>query len=311
MEYTTLKISTSKAIEILNTHYGITANVSELPGEIDFNFKVFLKGKPTYILKIARPDVTLDSISFEEEILNYLQQKNIPTPQLVKDKKGNAILTSKDSSGVERFVRLLTWSSGRLWSCVNPISKSLRYSLGKEAGALTNALQGFEHSFSQRPLDWDIAKGLWTTSFISLFTAEEQKLILYFIERFSASKPLYDTLRKAIVHNDVNDNNIIVSEGVKNPSVAAIIDFGDAVHTQIINDVAIACTYAIMGFPDPLEALRPILRGYHEKFPILEAELEHLYNAIAMRLVISVTKAAINKREEPENTYLLVSEQPT
>lgn len=310
MNYTALKISTTTVIEILENHYGITATVAELPGEIDFNFKVFLKGKPRYILKIARPDISADSITFEEAILNYLQHKNIAAPQLVKDKKGNTILTRKDSSGAARFVRLLTWSSGRLWSSVNPITSNLRYSLGKEAGALTNALQGFEHSFSQRPLDWDIAKGLWTSSFISLFTAEEQKLILYFIERFSASKPFYNTLRKAVVHNDVNDNNIIVSKSVKNPSVAAIIDFGDAVHTQIINDVAIACTYAIMGFLDPLEALRPILRGYHEKFPLLEAELEHLYNAIAMRLVISVTKAAINKKEEPENTYLLVSEQP-
>jgi 4-aminobutyrate aminotransferase-like enzyme/murein DD-endopeptidase MepM/ murein hydrolase activator NlpD len=39
-------------------------------------------------------------------------------------------------------------------------------------------------------------------------------------------------------------------------------------------------------------------------------ELEHLYNAIAMRLVISVTKSAINKIKEPDNHYLLVSEEP-
>src|SRR5690606_24241107 len=61
---------------------------------------------------------------------------------------------------------------------------------------------------------------------------------------------------------------------------------------------------------DPLDAALPLVKGYHQAFPLEEAELEHLYMAIAMRLVISVTKSAINKRKEPDNTYLLVSEKP-
>lgn len=47
----------------------------------------------------------------------------------------------------------------------------------------------------------------------------------------------------------------------------------------------------------------------NESFKLKEVELAHLYSAIAMRLVISVTKSAINKKEEPDNTYLLISEK--
>ena len=61
---------------------------------------------------------------------------------------------------------------------------------------------------------------------------------------------------------------------------------------------------------DPLEAALPIVRGYHSQFPLQEEELSHLYTCIGMRLVISVTKSAINKVAEPHNDYLLISEAP-
>src|SRR5690606_19694278 len=120
----------------------------------------------------------------------------------------------------------------------------------------------------------------------------------------------YKQLRKAVVHNDGNDNNVIVTSDLIHPKVQAIIDYGDAIHTQIINDLAVACAYAIMDHNDPLEAALPIVKGYHSKFELQEEELLHLYNAIAMRLVISVTKSALNKIKEPDNVYLLISEKP-
>ena len=120
----------------------------------------------------------------------------------------------------------------------------------------------------------------------------------------------YDELRKAVVHNDANDNNVIVSGELINPKVKAVIDYGDTMHTQIINDVAITVAYAIMHHNDPLDAAIPIVEGYHATFTLQEKELEHLYDAIAMRLVISVTKSAINKIAEPGNKYLLISEKP-
>jgi murein DD-endopeptidase MepM/ murein hydrolase activator NlpD len=60
---------------------------------------------------------------------------------------------------------------------------------------------------------------------------------------------------------------------------------------------------------DPLDAALPILSGYHNAYPLKENEIDHLYNVIAMRLVISVTKSAINKTKEPGNKYLLISEK--
>ena len=74
--------------------------------------------------------------------------------------------------------------------------------------------------------------------------------------------------------------------------------------------MAIAIAYSVMNQPNPLGAALPLIHGYHQNFPLQEDELACLYNAIAMRLIISVTKSAINKIKEPDNTYLLISEKP-
>src|SRR5690606_21412083 len=162
----------------------------------------------------------------------------------------------------------------------------------------TAALQGFDHPEAHRLFEWDIAQFIWTKAHLHLFNNEEKTLVEYFINRFEKSQDSYSKLRKAVVHNDANDYNIIVSSHLIDPKVEALIDYGDDIYTQIINDVAVASAYAIMHHNDPLEAALAIVEAYHSKFALQKEELIHLYNAIAIRLVISVTKSAINKIEE-------------
>jgi len=118
----------------------------------------------------------------------------------------------------------------------------------------------------------------------------------------------FKKLRKSFIHNDVNDNNIIVSNSLYTPEINGIIDLGDSINTQIINDVAVTCVYAMMKCENPLEAGVNVVKGYNSVFKLEEDEIEFLYLAIAMRLIISITKSSINKIENKENEYLLISE---
>lgn len=312
MDYNQIKISPSQAESILFNLYNIKGTASELPGEIDFNFRIKTSNSEGYILKISRPNESENYLDFQQKLLQYVEAngQNIIAPKVIKDLKDQVISTITDEFGNDRKVRLLTWVSGRIWSSVNPQLDSLRFSLGEQCGLLTKALQGFEHQEAKREFEWDVAQSLWTKSHIDLFSGDEKEVITYFQKLFESNKLIYDSLRKSVVHNDANDNNVIVSEELINPTVKAAIDYGDAVYTQIINDVAIAC-YTTINHPNPLEAALPIVKGYHRSFPLTEKELSHLYNAIAMRLVISVTKSAMNKIAEPDNEYLLISEKPS
>ena len=59
-----------------------------------------------------------------------------------------------------------------------------------------------------------------------------------------------------------------------------------------------------------LLAALPIVKGYKDAFKLDDEELKVLYVTVAIRLVISVTKSAINKKKEPDNKYLQISEKP-
>ena len=312
MNYDNLKISTQQAENILFECFNIKGIASSLPGELDFNFRIKVKDSEGYILKISRPKEDENYLDFQQKLLQFVEAngQNLIAPKVITDSSGNAISEIIDDFGNQRRVRLLSWVSGRVWSSVNPQLNDLRFSLGEQCGFLTQALQGFNHPEASREFAWDVAQAIWTKAHRELFKNEEREIIVYFQNQFEAAQEEYSKLRKAVVHNDANDNNVIVSAALVNPKVQAAIDYGDAIKTQIINDVAIACAYAIMDHNDPLDAALPIVKGYHSTCPLQEKELIHLYNAIAMRLVISVTKSAINKIEEPNNKYLLISEKP-
>ncbi|MEP0266559.1 aminotransferase class III-fold pyridoxal phosphate-dependent enzyme [Dokdonia sp.] len=312
MNYTTIKMTVLEAENILFKLFNIKGTATELPGEVDFNFKIKVGNEDRYILKISRPDEDEKYLDFQQKLLQYVAKNdsNITTPKVVLDTNNNAISEIKDHQGNFRKVRLLTWVSGRVWSSVNPQLDNLRFSLGEQCGLLTRALQGFDHPEAHRNFVWDIAQSLWTINHFDLFSSEEKEILSCFQRQFKDYQPTYTQLRKSIVHNDANDNNVIVSDDLTVPQVKAAIDYGDAIHTQIINDVAITCAYAIMHHNDPLAAALPIIKGYHLSFKLQEEELVHLFTAIAMRLVITVTKSAINKIKEPNNKYLLISEKP-
>jgi 4-aminobutyrate aminotransferase-like enzyme/Ser/Thr protein kinase RdoA (MazF antagonist) len=310
-EYSKVKLDIEEVIEIVKNIYNLEGNLTPLNGEIDFNFKLQTKNN-SFLLKISRPNSDLGNAEFQTELLSFLYStsSNIVLPEIIPDIEENKISFIRDSNGQERFVRLLNWIDGRLYSQVNPKNDKLLYSLGEEAGKITKTLLNFDHPFAHRNYEWDIANVEWTKDHIHLFNSDQQNLVNYFLELFSSLKAKYNNLRKTIVHNDVNDNNIIVSADLINPSVVSIIDYGDAVYTHTINDLAICISYGVMNKPDLLSSASQLIKGYNNSFSLEEIELNFLYVLVAMRLIISVTKSAINKKKEPENKYLQISEKP-
>mgnify|MGYP000527443631 FL=1 len=259
------KISTQEAEKILFKQYNIKGKAYELPGYVDYNFRIKIEGKSSYVLKISRKNSNDKFILFLQDILLYLEKnaEELTVPRIICDKSGNYTSEIFDDDKNKQNVRLLSWVSGRIWSQVNPRLKSLNYSLGETCGKITKALQKFDHPQAHGEFEWDTAQSLWTKNHLHLFNNEEQEVISYFQNQFENNLASYNLLRKSVVHNDANDNNIIVSEDLVNPTVHSIIDYGDAIYTQIINDLAISCSYAIMGHLDPLEAALPIISGYH------------------------------------------------
>ncbi len=306
-----MEFSNSELESILFELYNLDATATLIYGELDFNYKVTATDGTHFLLKISGVNTSQKGLSQQQDLLHYLAETSNkhPTPKPIKTTQGALVTTFLDSNQEQREVCLISWIDGRLWNRVNPITVGLRAHLGKVAGSLTNSLKQITFTIAKPNFDWDNAQGLWTKKHLDLWNPEQRKIIGYFISGFEAELTAYKTLRTQLIHNDLNDNNIFVSTDVLNPEVTGIIDFGDAVNTQTINDLAICCSYVMTGFVDPLDAILPVIAGYNKTFKLEERELAHLYNGIGIRLVISATKAALNKLEHPDNDYLQVSDQ--
>ena len=105
-------------------------------------------------------------------------------------------------------------------------------------------------------------------------------------------------LRRAAVHNDPNDYNVLVEAG----TIAGLLDFGDIVHSFAIADLAIAIAYAVLDKRDPLDAAVAVVRGYARTRPLDDDEVAALFGLVLLRLCVSVCIAARQQRQRPERS---------
>ncbi len=312
LDHSNYLIESKMAQNILLEIYGLQGEASPLPGEYDMNFKIRIKDQDQYILKISRPDTDRETLDFQQKLLSHLEEgeQDIKAPSVIKDKSGKMLSSIIDRFDRIRLVRLLTWIPGRMYHEVNPKRYDLRRSLGLCCGKLAAALENFDHPKAHRVFEWDLANSLWTVENRDVLEENNKDIVAYFQNRFADRQKGYKSLPKSVIHNDANDHNLIVGNTLKDPEVVAVIDYGDAIYSQTINDLAVTCAYGIMDQNDPLSAALAIVHGYDQGRKLLEEELLYLYDCIAMRLVITVTKSALNKIKEPDNVYLQVSEKP-
>ena len=71
--------------------------------------------------------------------------------------------------------------------------------------------------------------------------------------------------------------------------IAGVIDFGDAIYTTRVSEVAIAAAYAMQRKDAPVEALTAVVRGYHGVVPLTGAEIATLYPLAVTRLALNAT----------------------
>ena len=173
--YLSISIQIDQASKIAKSLYQVSGEVISLPGEIDFNFCI-KSDSGSYLLIISRPEADVEFIEFQQELLDHVAKTSasINVPVTFPDQDGNFISEITDESGNARRVRLLSWIEGRIWSSVNPITNRLLYSLGEQAGRLTNALKGFDHTMAKRKFEWDVAQADWTSDYSHLFTGKHQ-----------------------------------------------------------------------------------------------------------------------------------------
>ncbi|MBX2817867.1 MAG: aminotransferase class III-fold pyridoxal phosphate-dependent enzyme [Saprospiraceae bacterium] len=278
-------------------------SLEELNSEMDSLWKV-VSSSETYLLRISHPSIAEDRVDFENALLQHIERhSDVACPRLLRENR----LATKEGSILH--VRLFSWATGCLLKDFKPVDDDLLVQIGTELAKLTNCLQDFQHKAAGQDHIWKIDNLPWVHEHVSIFAEQDQKLVtdaLASIERELV--PRLPLLRTSVCYHDANDHNIVVDQRQDEIAVK-FIDFGDACLTKTCLDIAIACTYLMMGRKAPWLTAMALVRGYHRCHPLSETEVEALPYLIKLRLLISLTHSTLRQQSDPSNAYNQVSNE--
>jgi 4-aminobutyrate aminotransferase-like enzyme len=311
----TPSLTRDAASAIARDLYGLHADASPLPGERDQNFLLRTHAGNTFVLKIANAADSRSLLEAQSAALAHVARRTTLCPTVVPGTDGSTLSEWTSDAGIRHVVRLLTWIPGVTLGSLPRQSLTLLEDLGRKVGALDVALDGFDHPAAHRDLYWDLANGPRVIREHAPQIGEEElrTLVLRLARRIEEQdSPLFSRLRRAVVHNDPNDYNVVVAardqSGDPDYEVVGILDFGDMVHTFAIADLAIAIAYAVLDTPDPVAAACRVVRGYHTVRALHANEVDALFALVLLRLCASVSIAAWQQAQRPGDEYLSISQ---
>ncbi|WP_213778089.1 phosphotransferase [Caballeronia sp. dw_276] len=291
-------------------HYGIAGSVSRLTSERDQNFRIDGNDGHEYALKISNPveDPTINE--FQVRALLHVESVDppLPVPRVIRALNGHAHLRLAYGHHAERAVRLLSYLPGVPLYTVERTAAQ-RQQLGALLARLGLALRGFFHSAAGHDLAWDIKNASRLRALIAhIPDVSRRQMVEAFLDNFERHAQLVlPRLRAQVVHNDLNPHNVLV-DPADHDRVAGILDFGDMVHTSLINDVAVGASYHMsgVGSEDPWDCVAQFVAAYHAVSPLERVELDLLYDLIAARFVLTVSITGWRAARYPENSaYIL------
>lgn len=302
-----MNISEEQISVLVNQLFAIDTRATLLNGYDELNYLLTADDGKKYILKIATDEHGYLFLDAQVKIINHLAKSNIADKfqQYLLNKDGSE-LTTIAVDGKNYYLRVLSFLEGTFWVDVKMHSDSLLYNLGSFLGLMDKALVNFSHPAMHRRYTWDIQTTPDAQKNLQYIKDHERRrIVAYFLLQFETEvMPLLSSLRTAYIHNDANDYNVLVT----GDDITGLIDFGDMVHSQLINNLAVACTYAMLHTVDPLHAAGLVVKGYHEKYTLTPQEADLLYWLIAGRLCISVTNSAYNASLNSDNAHHFVTE---
>ncbi len=294
--------------KLLQGQFGLNhPEIKKLNGYENLNYLIENEGEK-YVFKTYGEDKEqMDFVIAEVDILLKLQQttsERTPAPIPFADGEYVKLL---EIEGQLKICRMLTYLEGELLGNAHH-TEELFSVFGSFLANMDLELEPIEsYTIRSRQWTWDLQYYQLNKKYIpDIASAKDRNTVNYFFQQFEKNVvPRFTELRKQVIHNDANEWNVLVHGN----EIAGIIDFGDLVHTHLINELAVALPYVCYGKEDPLKWAQIIVKAYHKILPLQEVEISALYYSMAVRMCSSVCNAAHSKRINPDNTYAFSSEK--
>jgi len=308
-------LTTHDAERLARELYGLDGAARSLPGELDDNFLLTCRDGRAFVLKVLHPAREEALVDLQCRALEHLGRRapHLTLPRVCPTLAGEAFTSAPVGARAARLVFMLTWVPGKTLAEARPRSPELLASLGGLLAEVDAALADFAHPAADRDLPWDLSRAGWIRGQLHhVADPSRRRLVERVLDRYEAEVvPALPRLRRAVIHGDGNDHNVVVGDGRQQPRrVVAVVDYGDLHRGLVAAEPAVAAAYAGFGTPDPLAAAAAVVDGYHGVLPLEEAEIALLCPLITARLAVSVVNSAWQKSLRPDDPYVTVSEKP-
>ena len=247
--------SNDEAITLLKDKFDISGTLERLPSDRDQVFHV-QGDADSYILKIYNSAEKTSVIELQDAAAAYIMKndKSLLVPKSLQ--KARCI----KKENLTYHLRLTSYYTGSFLNEKN-LETSDYFALGEFIGRLTKALEQFSHEGANRSFLWDSARTDLIKGYLSYVSSKNDRDILnYFLHDFEINaQPVLSGLKRSVIHNDANDNNIILDD---NNNITGIIDLGDMVFSNRCVEIATCMAYVAILEDSTYESLQSLLMGY-------------------------------------------------
>jgi hydroxylysine kinase len=296
------------AMDIARRYFDVTANAHLLSSERDQNFHLSGSDGREYVLKITNSAEDPAVTDLQTKALLHIAEANpdLPVPRLFPVGDGGYEAPLELADGTTSIVRLLSYLRGEPLHKVGGSPRQIQ-ELASCLAELDLALRTYIHPAADHDLLWDLKQASRLRGLlVHIADVDRRTLATRFLDAFEAhALPVLPGLRAQVIHNDFNPHNVLVD--AHDPErVTGILDFGDIVHSPLINDLAIAASYQLSDPRGPLPALAEFVAGYHSVVPLTEVEIDILFDLVAARQVMTVAITEWRASRYPANrTYIM------
>ncbi|KAM8887728.1 hydroxylysine kinase-like [Synchiropus picturatus] len=317
------KLSMEQANALVHRLYGITpSQMSSLPSYLDQNFLVVSPEGSKFVLKIMSADKSKNGahLQIQNLTLAFLGELGIPVQKVLPTTAGTLMSMEEIDCGhgaLTFCVRLMTFLPGKSIYDSQVTLQDL-YQVGKFIASLNETFQQLDlpqpdalHCLSNDR--WNLLNVAKVQDLLSVMDGDPlQEVILGVVKAFQADVlPKVGSFRKGIIHNDLSDQNILVTSALNGfHNISGVLDFAGLKTSCIVFEVAVSIMYHMLSYPRPLDVGGAILAGWQSVMVLNEEEKDSLYLLVLGRLCQSLVYGRDNVKKHPDNAeYLLRTAQ--
>lgn len=305
-------VDETMARAILSDVFGVAGAAVPLSSERDRNFRIDADDGRRFVLKVANPAESAAVSDLQTRLLLHLADAAdaIPVARVVpaRDGRPSAVVPVADCG--DCVVRLVTFLDGSPLAGVAR-SAAQREGIARMLARLARALEGYAHPADGHDLLWDVANAARLLPVLpaipdpALRGLCEAALAVF----MDAVEPVLALLPRQVVHNDFNPHNLVMDPADPD-RIAGVLDFGDAVRTARVADLAVAASYHVAD-GDPVDRIARFAASYAAINPLTRLEADVLADLIAARLTTTVAIATLRAAHRPENAGYILRNVPT